>query len=219
MITLALELEARKASANQAVCIADADLEYLLPENRTCALLLLTDFSSMELYSFTEEAVHTILLVVSPTTASSGSQLLQDFTGPLQLLFSIRAANFDLRFRLSWIDNIDKFFTVEGTRIHFDDEEFMRRYLVDRLPEEMVARFKKRLREIEGLLSADVRCRIRGHDFVKLLTWYFRKIEKCKHLNEESVRQMLYVTLRPEELARQPMFARLLERIGTPTTT
>jgi hypothetical protein len=213
VITLALELEAREIPSRQAVCVADADSEYLLPTGLACPLLLLTDFTSMELYAFTQETVHRVLLVVSPNTGTSGSELLADFVGPLQFLFSARAANCDLKFGLSWIENIDKFFSVQDDRVQFDEKEFMKRYLVDRLAEAMVAAFQIRLQQIQALLSSDVRCRIRGHDFVKLLTWYLRKPENCRHLNEDSVRQMLYVTLQPDQLAGHPMFSSLLKRI------
>src|ERR1700687_2571550 len=109
-ITLAMELEARKVSAHQAVCIADADFEYLLPQLVACSLLLLTDYASMELYAFSHESVHSVLLIVSPKTSATGQSMLGDFAGPLQFLFSVRLVNFSLQMELAWIDAIDKFF-------------------------------------------------------------------------------------------------------------
>jgi hypothetical protein len=214
VVTLALELEERKVSPGQVACVADADLEYLLPQNLKCSLLLLTDYASMELYAFSREAIHAVLLLVAPTTTSTGASLIRDLSGPLQFLFSVRAVNFNLQFRLAWIDGIDKFFSQENGQIEFDEEEFMKRYLIDRLPAEQVAKFMARLAEIQSLLSSDVRCRMRGHDFIRVLTWYVRMVEKCKYLNEECVRQMLFVTLRLDELASLPMFSSLLKRFS-----
>jgi hypothetical protein len=214
VITLAMELEGRRIAPGQVACIADADLEYLLPQKLKCLLLLLTDYASMELYAFSDEAVHGLLLMVAPKTSFTGTGLIRDFSGPLQFLFSVRAVNFNLQFGLAWIEGIEKFFNVQKGRVEFDEGEFMKRYLIDRLPKEEVEKFNVRLAEIQALLSSDVRCRIRGHDFIRILTWYLRSIEKCKHLNEESVRQMLFVRLRLDDLATQPMFSAICSRFG-----
>jgi hypothetical protein len=215
VIALAMELESKGVSSRQAACVADADLEHIIPKRIVCSLLLLTDYASMELYAYWDETVHTVLLMVSPRTSSSGSGLLNDLASPLQFLFTVRATNVDLQFGLTWIESIDKFFSISGRRIWFDENEFKRRYLTMRLTAEKLQQFEARLREIQSILCSDARFRIRGNDFIKLLTWYLRKSERCRHLNEDSVRQMLYVTLRPEDLARQPMFSSLLARFAT----
>jgi hypothetical protein len=215
VITLAMELETRKVSPQQVVCIADADFEYLLPHGLKCGLLLLTDYASMELYAFTNEAIHSVLVVTAPKTASTGASMVEVLSGPLQFLFSVRGVNFSLQLGLPWIDAIDKFFSLQNHRLQFDEGEFMKRYLVDRVPQTVTDKFKSKLLEIQSLLSSDIRCRIRGHDFIKVFTWYLRTVEKCKHLNEDSVRQLLYVSVRPSELASLPMFSSLRSRFAT----
>ena len=213
VITLAMELETRKVPAHQAVCIADADFEYLMPQLVPCPLLLLTDYASMELYAFSHELVHSVLLIVSPKTSATGQSMLGDFAGPLQFLFSVRIVNFSLQMRLAWIDAIDKFFCVQNGRIDFDQGEFLKRYLLDRVSTILADKFQTELARVQSLLSSDIRCRIRGHDFVRVLTWYLRTTEKCKHLTEDSVRQLLYVAIRVDELAAQPMFSSLRKRL------
>jgi hypothetical protein len=215
VITLAMELEGRGVSPAQVACVADADFEHLLPQSLACALLLLTDYASMELYAFSGEVVQRVLVVLSPTTDSTGPGLIKDLGGPLQFLFSVRLVNFNLQLGLAWINGIEKFFGFQQGRIDFDEKEFMKRYLLDRLPMKQVEKFNARLSEIQSLLSSDVRCRIRGHDFVRILTWYLKTVEKCKYLNEDSVRQMMFVTIRSDDLARQPMFSSLLKRLAS----
>ncbi len=212
-ITLAMELDARRVSAQQAVCIADADFEYLLPQGVACPLLLLTDYASMELYAFSREAVHAVLLIVAPETSSTGTSILGDLSGPLQFLFSARAVNFSLQMGLAWIDGIYKFFHVQGGRIDFDQNEFLKRYLLDRVSSSLADKFQAELARVQSLLSSDIRCRIHGHDFIRIVTWYLRSIEKCKHLSDDSVRQMFYVTIRTEELTTQSMFSSLRKRV------
>jgi len=123
--------------------------------------------------------------------------------------------NFNLQLGLAWINGIEKFFGFQQGRVDFDEKEFMKRYLLDRLPMKEIEEFTARLSEIQSLLSSDVRCRIRGHDFVRILTWYLKTFEKCKHLNEDSVRQMMFVTIRSDDLVRQPMFSSLLKRLAS----
>jgi hypothetical protein len=214
VFTLAMELETRKVASQQAVCIADADFEYLLPQGVKCALLLLTDYASMELYAFSNEAVHSVLLIVAPQTKLTGTSLLADLSGPLQFLFSVRAANYNLQMGLAWIEAIDKFFSVQGERLDFDQDEFLKRYVLDRVSRNLADKFLAELTRIQSLLTSDIRCRIHGHDFIKILTWYLRTAEKCKHLTGGSVGQMLFVTIRLNELTAQPMFAALRTRVA-----
>jgi len=186
----------------------------LLSQQLNCALLLLTDYASMELYSFSSEPIHRVLIIAAPNSKLTGEGLLAEFLGPLQFLFSVRATNLDLQFGLAWIESFERFFAVEKGTLVFDDLEFMKRYLVDRLPNEEVTIFNDRLATIQSKLTSDVRCRIRGHDFVRMFTWYLRTIEKCKHLNEDSVLQMLYMSIRLDDLASKPLFMALQDSLG-----
>lgn len=215
VIGLALELERKGVSQNQVACIADADLEYVIPQGPVCSLLLLTDYASMELYAYSGGAVQTVLVVVSPKTVQSGTSLVADLTAPLEFLFAVQATNFDLRFGLAWLKSIEKFFSIKAGRLEFDEKQFRKRYLTIHLSSEKLERFEARLKEIRSIVCSDVRRKIRGHDFVKLLAWYLRKYEKCTHLNDDAVRQMLYVGAKPEDLAKEPMFSALVTRLTT----
>lgn len=213
IISLALELEENSVSEKQVACIADADFEYLLPQKLTGSLLLLTDYASMEMYSFTDESLQTILLNVAPATSYTGAALIMDLAGPLQILFSARAANVALQTGLAWIENIDKFFSYEGKQIEFDEKMFFKRYVEDRLPKAEAGKFMGKFYEIQALLSSDIRCRIRGHDFIKVLLWFLKTVERCKHLNEFALRNLLYVSLKHEHLAGSAVFSSLVKRL------
>jgi|HubBroStandDraft_4_1064222.scaffolds.fasta_scaffold67970_1 hypothetical protein len=213
VITLAMELEIQGIKPRQAVCVADADMEYLVSSGLKCTLLLLTDYTSMELYGYTSEYIHSLLIIVAPNTISTGSDIVQDLSGPLQFLFSARAVNVILQLGLSWIDAIDKFFGIESGRIKFNESEFLNRYVINRVRSEISEKFASKLVDVQSLLSSDTRCRIRGHDFIQILTWYLRTFQRCKHLTDDTVRQMLYISIRPHELRTQPMFASLRERM------
>jgi hypothetical protein len=214
LITLAAELERNGVSSSQVACVADADFEYLFPQGALPSLLLLTDYNSMELYAYSAETMHAVLLMAAPKTQCRGANLVDDLTAPLQFLFLARATNMDLKYGLSWIDNIEVFFTIEGGRIRFDEEEFLRKYVVLRVTSERRLNFEVRIQQLRLITPTDPRHRIRGHDFIQLFTWYLRKIEKCKYLNDDSVRQMLYVSLPIEQLAPLQMFSSLLARMS-----
>jgi hypothetical protein len=215
VIALAKELEGNGIATRQVACIADSDFEIALPLNVKCTLLLLTDYTSMEMYAFSDEVIHGILTIVSPPTQTTGAQLIESFITPLQFLFSARAANNDLQLGLAWINKVEKFLSIKKGNVEFDDDEFLKRYVVIRVPAAILEGFNAKLKEIMAKPSPEIRSKIRGHDFVKLLAWYLRTKEKCGHLNEDSVRQMLYVAVRTEDLAKQPMFSSLLLRLGS----
>jgi hypothetical protein len=213
VISIGKELERKGITPRQVVCIADSDFETILPKAAQCRLLLLTDYTSMEMYAFCEETIHSILTIVSPGAELTGAQLIEALASPLEFLFSARATSVDLGLNLTWIESTEKFLSTKKGKLQFDEREFLKRYVVIRVPSETLEMFNARFQEILSKAYPDIRLKIRGHDFVKLLTWYLRKKEKCNHLNEDSVRQMLYVTLIAADLSKEPMFGILLERL------
>src|SRR5262249_26787249 len=155
-----------------------------------------------------------VLLIVSPKTKRTASAILADLVNPLQFLFAMRVTNHDLKFGLGWIDHIEKFLRLESGSIRFNEAEFTKRYLLTRVPAYKVKQFRSRLADLRSSFRGDPRFQIRGHDFIKIFTWYLKKGEHCNHLNGDSVRQMLYASLRPESLAKEHLFATLLERVS-----
>jgi hypothetical protein len=213
VVALAKELADKGVPSRQAVCIADSDFDQVLPRNLQCALLLFTDFASMETYACSAEIMKFILTIVSPGSRVTGTNLIAGLVGPLEVLFSARATSLDLQLNLMWIKSIEKFFSIKNGDIHFDEKEFLRRYVVIRVSPDLLEKFDTRFRQILSLLVPDIRSKIRGRDFVQVLTWFLRRKEKCSHLNEDSVRQMLYIALSAEDLAKHSMFSSLLGRI------
>lgn len=214
VIALAFELEAKGITPAQAACVADSDFDYILPAGHKSSLLLLTDYTSLELYAFDEELIGNLLVVTSPDTTYSGKKLLDSLSGPLQLLFSIRAVNVSLNLGLQWIESFDRFLSMNGDTLEFDDREFLKRYLLDRVPANTAKGFMTELARIQSLLTSDIRCRIRGHDFIRAIAWYLRAVEKKRHLTETVVRDLVYVALRKASLATYPLFVSIASRFN-----
>jgi hypothetical protein len=212
VITLALALERAGTRPTQATCVADADWEHVLPEAPACSLLLFTDFASMEMYAFSERTVHSLLVVASPNTPKTGAELIRELTEPLVFLFVMCLTNFDLKYGLAWIENLDRFLSLEGTKLKFDKAMFLNNYVKVRLSIDKAERFEQRAEEIQARLRADSRFQIRGGDFIRLLAWYLRRVEKCNQLGDMAILQMLYLSLRSDNLDRLPLFASLLAR-------
>lgn len=217
VIALAMEFAQRGVSPHQAVCVADADMDSLLSRRVTCPLLLLTDFTSMELYAFSEGPVKEVLLVVCPRARTTARGVLDQLVGPLESLFLARAANCDLGFGLAWIRRIEKFLRIdEHDRLIFDETEFMRRYAAVRLPAAKLEALEARLDELRNRPCTDPRLRIHGHDFLRALAWFLRKVEKCDSPDDSRVRQLLYLATGTADLAEHTMFRALLARLTEP---
>jgi hypothetical protein len=214
VITLAHELVAYGVSSRQAVCIADSDLEKLFAQqNLHCSLLLLTDYSSMEMYGFSEAVVQRVLTIVSPDSGFSGAQLLHSLAPTLTFLFAARSANVKLNRGLVWIENLHRFCKIVRGKFLFDSGEFLRRYALVRLDTDARSQFVAKLEEINTMHCVDMRFKMRGHDFVYLLVWFLRTSEKSNHLTEEAVYQMLYISIRPTDISGEHLFIELVKRL------
>src|SRR5579864_1670651 len=64
VITLAEVLAKHETARSKVTCIVDADLDWFMGTNRDCATLLETDFTSIELYAFNEQAIGKVLKLV-----------------------------------------------------------------------------------------------------------------------------------------------------------
>jgi hypothetical protein len=215
VITLAHELVAQGISSRQVVCIADSDLAKLFAEpDLHCSLLLLTDYSSMEMYGFSETIVQRVLTIVSPDSKYNGTRLLEILVPPLTFLFAARGANIQLNRRLEWIEKLHRFCKIANGKFSFDHKEFLKRYALIRLNQNAREEFVARLEEIRAMACVDMRFKMRGHDFVYLLAWFLRTIEKCSHVTEEAAYQMLYISIRPEDILTEPLFVELVKRLS-----
>src|SRR5437667_77988 len=83
------------------------------------AILLYTDYTSMELYAFTPEVINKLIKVLAPRLKISGTELLERIQGILQMFFALRLANRELMFGLAWVDT-EKCCNLTNSYLAFD---------------------------------------------------------------------------------------------------
>jgi hypothetical protein len=175
--------------------VVDSDFEVLFqregrpaPQTKR-SLVLRTDYASLEMYLYREDAIAKALRVACHVRDVDAAGLLRAIEGPLRWLFCFRAA-------------IETMQLCVG--VHFDGEldgktmDLNRdSFLVNSLSRHKQARRAKEVaQEIEkhrAAATADRRHFIHGHDFVQVLAWFLRKHARAfKSARPESVEAALW---------------------------
>ena len=212
VIALALELTSQCPADIHVTCIADCDFECFTGIKKESIILLYTDYTSMEMYAYDPTVVDKFLRIVAPRFKATGTEVLERIQGTLQSLFALRIANQELMYGLAWV-KIEKCITLKTGVIAFNVDEYSQRYLNTRGKRKHIGAFMAKLAEVQSRLVPDIRSRIRGHDFIDLLTWYLSKnARSCKTLTAAWLRNMLLIQLPVELLDRENLFKVLLAR-------
>jgi hypothetical protein len=211
-IVLALELEVRCSPNLHVTAIADLDFDCVLKKHRTGALLLFTDYTSMEMYAFSAPIVSKLLRILAPRAKITGAEVLSRITELLKTLFALRLANHELGFGLTWLSHA-KCTRLKNGEIQFDFEDYVARYLNAGGKRAHSTMFGDKVGEIKRRLLADARLQIRGHDFIEVLAWYLCKsFKSCKDLTPNHLKGLLMVQLAAEDLESEELFKALLKR-------
>jgi len=211
-IALALELEVRCSADLHVTVIADLDFDCIQGRRDGGALLLFTDYTSMEMYAFNAPMVGKLLRMLAPRAKVTGAEVLRRITELLQTMFALRLANHELGFGLTWLSH-KKCTCLKKGEAQFDFEDYVVRYLNAGGKRAHATIFGDRVREIRRRFLPDVRVQIRGHDFIEVLAWYLCKsFKSCKDLTPDLLKSLLMVQFTAESLESEGLFTALLER-------
>ena len=154
--------------------MADSDFDIVLQKTEACTLLLLTDYTCMEMYAFKPRTVGKYLRLNLRTFPKHGAQVIDEISGSLEQLFVVRLVNFVLSLQLTAV-NWEKSLRLLNGRVELDLDDYLTRYLnkngrtKDR--NRVLAEYELRTMQ----LSPDPRNQIHGHDFLELVSWYLRR--------------------------------------------
>ena len=175
VVSLALALtENGEKDCDQVTCIADADFDHFLGKKYPTTSLLLTDFTSMELYLFGEDTVSKVTSMYCGEKISSAAALLEVLRPVLIDLFTIRLTAVLLKMNIPWLTP-EKCCVLNDDKIAFDSNQFVHKFLSKGNSLARKAEFEHELSKIRENPVKEVRNAIRGHDFISLLNWYLRK--------------------------------------------
>lgn len=213
VIALAYILDAHLGPNTRiATCIADSDFELMLQCLRSCDLLLLTDYTCIEMYSFNEHALGKFLKLFIGKSQKSAEIVLREIAGALRELFLIRLANRVLGFGLEQLP-FRRYCTITQDGVSLDTERYIQDYLSKNGKRTEIARFKETMNEYRRTLPEDPRACIHGHDFEVLFVDYFRQHGGDRNIPGDFLCRALMLSVKSAYLAEQPLFRRLIERL------
>lgn len=213
VITLAALLDGR-VTVNQVLCIADADLDHFRGHNYTFSLLLLTDYSSIELYAFNAAVIEKILEVALAGFPKRAEQVLQEMRELLEPAFLVRVAAKELGLaNVAFPEHSSHCeFDRRQARCRFRDFEYaniaFQREVADWRP-----RLEERLKVLQGVMQRDSRLQIHGGDFRATFGWYIRQHDRFRHLDSRTISAMLLGFIDHGVLAGERLFIELLTRL------
>lgn len=155
-------------------CLADRDFDEILGREVSSSYLVLTDFTAMELYAFDFDVVSEVVNRGVGLPNVDVHELLASLEDVLVPLFVARATNLKLGWGLSWLSPHRRFCLDSDSRVSCDTASLRADYVRGGGRWKDREEFEAVLREMEGLEFDDVRHRIRGHDFVEVLSWFLR---------------------------------------------
>ncbi|CNG63102.1 DUF4435 domain-containing protein [Yersinia kristensenii] len=175
-------------------CLVDRDLEHWFGQLEEIPRLLWTEYCSLELYYFSEQIIKEILIDVTKAKISTKEWqgFYSSFVNVLKVFYSMRLADFECKLCQSWMD-VDKFLVKKSNVISFDYALYIER----NLHKNGFIKHKQEFIDLVNIwfvkLDGDPRLYIRGHDFVKLLTWSVKGFKGISDYHSEKVIERLFL--------------------------
>lgn len=166
---LARELAISAAEA-KLKCIIDRDLDHWFVDLEKNPLLCWTHYSDVECYYLDSETIHDILTRCAKASIKDWDAFYDSFIVVLKSLYAMRLTSKDMKLNISWI-NPDKMLKKDGGNIRFNDDEYIKRLMLNNSHGAALQDFIKIYKKWIALLNKDIRLCVRGHDILTLLAW------------------------------------------------
>lgn len=214
VIALAALLEGRVA-VDQVVCVADADSDYLIARVYGYSLLLLTDYTSIELYLFNKRTMTRVLSAFAGFPKDA-DEVMAQLAPLLEEAFYVRVAGELLGLAAQETTHSSFcFFDKETGVTEFNSWDYACHMFQPNTDRSWQARLRESLVELRTKGKPDPRFQIRGHDFRWTLPWYIRKHSGFGPLSADTVSRMLLGFADPRDLSSERLFAELIWRLTT----
>jgi hypothetical protein len=214
VVTLAALLEGR-LSENELVCVADADLDHFKGIVYAYSLLLITDYTSIELYALCPSVMGRILGVALGGFPKGYAQVVAEIAKLLEDSFLIRVAADDLGLGPTYPDQHSSYckFDKRKKTASFNPVDYINKAFENYFDKSWRAPMNAKIAERRGQLKPEVRLQIHGHDFIDTLAWYIRQHAGFGHINPATFGGVLLGFVDAAALAREPLFRELLRRL------
>ena len=216
VIVLAREFDSNLSEdSRQALCIIDADYDYILDNLEQNRFLAYTDGTSLNMYAISEQTVERVVRLGFRDYQVNPKGLFANLFHVLKEVFLIRAANESLQWGMKWLPFEKRCKFQRDGSINFDYEKFICDYVkkngvFGKLEEFLHCRDRLAMQN----LGARERW-IRAHDFGTLLNKFIRSVIGSKFAHKmttsDIVVRMLFVGLDRREIESAPLFQRILD--------
>lgn len=217
VVALAALLEG-KVKINEVVCIADADSDHFNARAYGFTLLLLTDYTSIELYAYNEDVLGKVLRVGLGGFPKSAGQVLQELREPLELAFMVRVAAVELDLPNDAFPLHSSYcsFNRQRTVLSFRLRDYANISFQRQNDKSWRAKLEGALPGLRERLQPDPRLQIHGHDFRNTLFWYVRQHTGYGVLNADTMNRLLLAFIDKDNLRHEDLFTELIRRLTLP---
>ncbi|ELY3739107.1 DUF4435 domain-containing protein [Cronobacter sakazakii] len=188
VIALAKELE--NLHCDNYKCLVDKDLDHWFNEIYEVPQLVWTDYSSLEMYFFSEQLIKRILIDISNSKIHNWEGFYDSFLIVLKQLYSIKLAARNLKINGKWCD-IKRSLSSAGNTFVFDCRGYINKNLISLGLINKESEFVKIYEEWLNKLDCDPRLCIRGHDFVELMSNAVKEYKGLKNFQEAEALQRI----------------------------
>lgn len=207
VIALARELESVLGNIAQVTCIVDCDLDRFLGFLPEGAMILHTDFTSMDMYLFEENSLAKFINVVLGLQEVDVASIRAMYADVLRELFLLRSALRALQLYPGWID-FQRCCELSNGRVTIDMVEVLTRVLNKGGLSSHREAVEDKINELRQQTPIDCRDTIHGHDFIHLLHWHHADRARKKGLTTETaVQRALAACAEIAALRPYPLFA------------
>jgi hypothetical protein len=214
LLALAREIQSDMVAGTSSIsCVVDADFDHVLNTTYELRCLLVTDYSSMELYFFDVGIIEKFLKLGLQGFPKPAKKVLDEIQSPLIELFAIRLANHVLGWPVGLV-SFERCCKLTDNGVELDRIKYVDRCLNAAGKYSEKAEFNRVLSDRRGQLAGDPRTFIHGHDFMAMLVWYIRQYKPYK-VSQGSLERAIVTCAEFRALRTEPLFATLLNRFLT----
>ncbi|MDE9483374.1 DUF4435 domain-containing protein [Xenorhabdus bovienii] len=187
---IALAKELQELQCDNYKCLVDKDLDHWFNAVEEVPQLIWTDFSSLEMYFFSEQLIKTIVMDISNSKIKNWEVFYESFLVVLKQLYCIKLSDRYLKINVSWCD-IKKSLNSVNSKLTFDYIGYINKNLISFGHKHRSDEFIEIFHEWLKKLDCDPRLCIRGHDFVELMSNAIREYRGMKNFQEANALQRI----------------------------
>lgn len=166
--------EVPSANLSTVRCFVDRDLCGLFGRLPSNAIVVVTDYHSIECYGLDGEVLERVAQVSAGIVQCDGAKLVDQLVRTLVPLCLLRAASHEAATGASWLPLARRCKVNGDGTIAFDFEQYRRDYLAQLGNVAVTSRLAGIESALANAVVGDERVRVRGHDFIEVLAAYLR---------------------------------------------